>query len=362
MSTMKEAIIHPNLQVTIEDAQIPTPKPDEVIIKIVFAGTNPIDWKGADEVSARAMHGDLENPLHKNAGKDMAGYVHSIGSKVFDFKLGDRVVAVNHSSGFAEYGVGPAHTTAHIPDGISFEEAATTGLAYITAALALYRHLPLPEPWNPAKEATPLVIYGASSAVGAFAVKLAVLSNIHPIIAIAGGGGDIIAPVLRADKGDILLDYRSGKEALVKSIRRVAPHVKYVFDSISNEETVELLTSVLEPNGSIYASSLGGSQLKIPAGIQLEIPFAPGLWEPYDPAGPEGPKSPNIAPRAFSHAFFGYLSFAWSEGLIKVHPHKVLPNGLASLEEGIKGLRDGKNHGLKYLYEIAATPGVAGRS
>jgi NADPH2:quinone reductase len=227
--------------------------------------------------------------------------------------------------------------------------------------LGLYKHLLLPEPWNPAKGDTPLVVYGASSAVGAFAVKLAVLSNIHPIIAIAGGGGDIIAPVLRADKGDVLLDYRSGNEALVQAIRKAAPNLKYVFDSISNDDTVALLTSVLAPNGSVYASSLGGDQLKnVPAGIAVEIPFAPGLWEPNDPAGPEGDKSPNIAPRAFSHAFFGYLAFAWSEGLIKGHPYKVLPNGLGSLEDGIKGLRDGTNHGLKYLYEIAATPGVVG--
>lgn len=246
---------------------------------------------------------------------------------------------------------------------LNFAEAATTGLAYITAALGLYKHLPLPEPWNPASEAIPLVVYGASSAVGAFAVKLAVLSNIHPIIAVAGAGGSIVAPVLRTDKGDILLDYRSGKDALVKSIRKAAPSLKYVFDSISNEETVEFLTSVLEPSGSIYASSLRGDQLKkIPPGIRVEIPFAPGLWEPHDPSGPDGSESANIAPRAFSHAFFGFLAFAWKEGIITGHRYKVLPNGLASLEQGIKGLRNGANHGLKYLYEISATPGVSAGS
>ena len=46
---------------------------------------------------------------------------------MFDFKLGDRVIAVNHSSGFAEYGVGPAHTTGHIPEGISFEGKRSIG-------------------------------------------------------------------------------------------------------------------------------------------------------------------------------------------------------------------------------------------
>lgn len=40
-------------------------------MKIVVAGANPIDWKGADEEAAKAMHGVLKNPLHRNAGKDL---------------------------------------------------------------------------------------------------------------------------------------------------------------------------------------------------------------------------------------------------------------------------------------------------
>jgi NADPH:quinone reductase-like Zn-dependent oxidoreductase len=45
----------------------------------------------------------------------------AVGSKILNFRVGDRVISLNHSSGFAEYGVGPAHTTAHIPDNVTFE-------------------------------------------------------------------------------------------------------------------------------------------------------------------------------------------------------------------------------------------------
>lgn len=75
-TTMKEAVIAPSLLTTIEEAPVPTPKEGEVIVKVVVAGANPIDWKGADEEVAKAMHGLLKNPLHRNAGKDFAGYVH----------------------------------------------------------------------------------------------------------------------------------------------------------------------------------------------------------------------------------------------------------------------------------------------
>jgi NADPH:quinone reductase-like Zn-dependent oxidoreductase len=52
----------------------------------------------------------------------------------------------------------------------------------MTAAIALYQQHKLPLPWLPAKEKIPLIVYGGSSAVGAFAIKLAKLSKISPII------------------------------------------------------------------------------------------------------------------------------------------------------------------------------------
>lgn len=43
---MKEAIIHPLIDaVEIIEAGIPEPKDDEVVVKVVVAGTNPKDWK-----------------------------------------------------------------------------------------------------------------------------------------------------------------------------------------------------------------------------------------------------------------------------------------------------------------------------
>ncbi len=67
-------------------------------------------------------------------------------------------------------------------------EAATIPLAAMTASLALYWTLQLPQPWTPAINPNPLLVYGGSSAVGAFAIKLAIASNLHPIIAVAGAG------------------------------------------------------------------------------------------------------------------------------------------------------------------------------
>ena len=58
----------------------------------------------------------------------------------------------------------------------------------MTAALGMHQRLGLPDPWTPATQPTPLVVYGGAAAVGSYAIKLAILANIHPIIAVAGRG------------------------------------------------------------------------------------------------------------------------------------------------------------------------------
>lgn len=77
---MKQAIIHGDLTVTYElGAEVPQAAPNEVIIRAVTAGLNPIDWKGAKQVDADALHRELRSGLHRASGKDFAGYVHSVG-------------------------------------------------------------------------------------------------------------------------------------------------------------------------------------------------------------------------------------------------------------------------------------------
>lgn len=56
----------------------------------------------------------------------------------------------------------------------------------MTAAIGLYLRLGLPEPWRPATQDLPLVVYGAASAVGSYVIQLAQRSNIHPLICVAG--------------------------------------------------------------------------------------------------------------------------------------------------------------------------------
>jgi NADPH2:quinone reductase len=98
-----------------------TPNDDQLVIKVVIAGSNPKDWKLP------------ELGVPGNLGDDAAGYVHSVGKNVTEFKEGDRVAIFHEMTKpggtFAEYALAWEHTTFHLPKETSFEEAATIPLA-----------------------------------------------------------------------------------------------------------------------------------------------------------------------------------------------------------------------------------------
>ena len=80
---MKEAIVSAGPKIHIVDSPIPTPEPDQVVIKAVVSGSNPKDWKNPLPTMGKSF----------NTGDDVAGVVHSVGSNLVEFKRGDRVAA-----------------------------------------------------------------------------------------------------------------------------------------------------------------------------------------------------------------------------------------------------------------------------
>lgn len=82
---------------------------------------------------------------------------------------------------FARYIISKGDLVVRIPDAVTWEEAATVGVALITVGLALYHFLPLPLPGideKPIKEsesAAPILIYGGSTATGTIAIQFAKL-------------------------------------------------------------------------------------------------------------------------------------------------------------------------------------------
>ena len=189
-----------------------------------------------------------------------------MGSNITEFKPGDRVAAfhemVHPHGSYAEYANAFGYTTWHLPKHTSFEEAATIPLAAMTAALGMYQRLKLPLPWQPATQEIPLVVYGAASAVGAFAVKMAVLSNIHPLICIAGRGIPYVESLIDKSKGDTVIDYREGDAAVVSGIEKAlgGKQLLYAYDAVSEFGSYQNICKVLDHHKGKITNVLPGKK------------------------------------------------------------------------------------------------------
>jgi hypothetical protein len=221
-------------------------------------------------------------------------------------------------------------------------------LAGLTAVEGLYKQLRLPQPWVPAEHPIPLVVYGASSAVGAFAVKLAKLSNIHPIIAIAGKGIPYVQTLVDSSKGDLVLDYRTGVADMTK---RVQEHLaggsygalRYGFDA--GMGCGDFFEQVIAPGGIF--------NVVLPADYDVpnlaKTTTSVGAHHNMDGAGDS---------RDLGLVFCRYFTRALQLGTFQGHPYVVRPGGLAGVEQALKDLKDNKASAEKYVFKIADTPGI----
>ncbi|KAK3313726.1 chaperonin 10-like protein [Apodospora peruviana] len=349
---MQEVVLYgaPKLTTKKRQIDIPKPGPKEVLVKVVATGLNPKDWKW---ISESGEDGAV------NAGDDVTGIVASVGSHVWEYKPGDRVAAFHRMGapfgGYAEYAIAPASTTFPLPPNISFEAGAGLPLSFMTAAIALYQSLQLPLPTAANKKDIGVLIYGGASAVGAFALQLAKLSNFKPIVTVAGSSIDFVESLGAATH---IIDYRKGNVAaeILKALD--GKKVNHAFDAISGKGTHEVISEVLVACGGGRIDIVDPVQDKMwkwPAGVEYSRTFvASAYYQKHANIGEERA----IADGEFAYWFYRYLSHLLAEGKFKTHPHEVLPGGLDGILDGVQRLYDGKVSAKKLVARIADTPGL----
>jgi NADPH2:quinone reductase len=144
----------------VGDADRPSPKGDEVLIKVVATSINRPDLVQR-EGKYPPPPGDSEI-----LGLEVAGTIEEIGSDVSGWKVGDRVMSLVGGGGYAEYAVAYACHLMPIPESMSFEEAACVNESYITAFLNVFMIGDL-------QDGQTAILHGGGGGVNTAAIQLA---------------------------------------------------------------------------------------------------------------------------------------------------------------------------------------------
>ncbi len=253
--------------VRIREVERPTPAGDEVLVRVRAASVNRADLDGLKPKPGflRLFMG-IRAPRNQEVGTDAAGIVEAVGPEVTRFKPGDAVMIDMFAAGkfgaFAEYLSAREKAFQTIPEGMSFEEAATLPHSAVLALQGM--RLRGGRTFKPGDE---VLIEGASGNVGPFAVQIA-----------KAMGADVTG-VARGDKLDLVrslgvdhvIDYRTTDYTK-------AGHRYDWIVSVDAHHPIRAVRRALKPNG-VYLT-MGGTTGTILAALggSLVMPRFGSKW------------------------------------------------------------------------------------
>lgn len=142
-----------------ETVTIPEAKADEVLVKVHAFGINRPD------ILQRQGLYPMPPGVTQVPGLEVAGEVVAIGAEVTQFKLGDKVCSLTNGGGYAEYCVVPQSQTLHIPENVSFVEAAAIPETFFTVWANVFQ-------MGKAKAGEVVLVHGGTSGIGTTALML----------------------------------------------------------------------------------------------------------------------------------------------------------------------------------------------
>ena len=219
--------------VEIKEIPIPAVGQNDVLVKIKYAGVNPLDNMIIREEVKFIVPYDL--PLVM--GNEFSGVIERIGSNVTEFKIGDRVygrMPLNKIGAFAEYTSIDKGAIAIIPNYLSFKEAACIPLTALTAIQAFE----LME----AKSGERIFISGGTGSFGAMAIPIAKSLGFKISTSGSGSNRDRVMK-LGADE---FFDYRN------QDYSEILHDVDYVLDTVGDKE-LEKEFKILKNGGKLIS-------------------------------------------------------------------------------------------------------------
>lgn len=228
----------------LEWAELPDPVagPGEIVVRVVAAALNPLDWK----LRAGQFRLVTAGRLPRGVGYDYAGVVESAGEGVSRLKPGDAVVGIvnpmkSRNGAMAQRVCATEALATAKPGALSFADAASLPGAGITAVQSLRD--------SRLAEGKRVLVVGAAGGVGSFAVQIAKAAGAH-VTAVASTEGQAFLATLAPDKA---IDYRR------EDWKALAGRFDIVFDA-SGTSTFPEARGLLAPGGT-FAHTLPSAAL-----------------------------------------------------------------------------------------------------
>lgn len=236
-----------NSRLQIDEVSRPTPRLDEILIKVKATAVNRAD------LHQRAGKYPPPEGASKILGLEAAGIVEKVGKSVSRWKPGDRVFGLLPGGGYAAYCVMPEKMAIAVPDNLSFSEAAAIPETFLTAFQALK--------WiGELQRAETVLIHAGGSGVGTAAIQLARHLIDAQIITTAGHDGKL--ETCKRLGADFTVNYK--KQDFAKEIEKEYGQnaVDLIIDFIGAPYWQKNIQVVNTDGRIVYLSFLGGHQLE----------------------------------------------------------------------------------------------------
>jgi len=244
------------------DRPEPEPGPGEVLVRIAISGVNPTDWK-ARRGGGRGGRLDVPEIV---PNQDGAGTVVGVGDGVDPGRVGERVwvweAARNRPNGTAQEMIAiPTGQAVALPDGVSFELAASIPIPAMTAHRCLTVGADGPLSLGPgALEGVDVLVAGGAGAVGHAAIELAVWSGATVITTVSSPEKAVLATAAGAHH---VVNYREAGAAT--AIREAAPDGVHLIVEVAPVANAELNAQVIARNGTIAMYQVETDDLTVDA-------------------------------------------------------------------------------------------------
>jgi len=229
----------------LKEVEKPTPKDDEVLIKVHASSINDWDWNLL-RGNFQGRNGAFLKPKYKILGSDVAGQIESVGKNVTKFQPGDKVFGDLCGSSwgcFAEYVCAPENTLVLKPSKMTFEEAAAIPQAALLALQGLRDKVKI-------QKGQKVLINGAGGGAGSFAIQIAKSFGAE----VTGVDSTRKLKMMRSIGANKVIDYT--KEDFTKN----GQHYDFILDFAAHHSIFDYKRA-LSPKG-VYAV-VGGSSARV---------------------------------------------------------------------------------------------------